>query len=308
MSRITGIVAVLGALLLGGCDSKPSTSSPPSGTSPSPAVTKSPDEPVPFDEPPPPPQSATAISDLEQVLKNAEPLPEPPLASPGNEHRPLLPDKSLLLELAPDPNNPGKKKPLRVLVATEICLRQGPLEVFMCRKGTKEHESIVRTAIDGRLIHAALIAAGGKPGSPVQFVDPKTQEEAYKPASGTTIDVKVHYRKEGQLHTHPAQDWIRDISTKKPMSHRWVFAGSRFIKNPDRPNDPDYYSANNGELISISNFMDSMLEVPVEVTRDDASLSFVAWTERLPTLLSKVWVILEPQPASAKASDNKSAR
>ena len=73
-----------------------------------------------------------------------------------------------------------------------------------------------------------------------------------------------------------------------------VFAGSRFLKNPDKPTDPEYYTANNGEVISISNFVDSMLEVPVEVSRDNADLSFDAMTEKIPPLLSKVWVILEP--------------
>src|SRR5712691_12828465 len=33
---------------------------------------------------------------------------------------------------------------MRVLVECEVCLREGPLELLMCRKQTKEHESIQR--------------------------------------------------------------------------------------------------------------------------------------------------------------------
>jgi hypothetical protein len=78
------------------------------------------------------------------------------------------------------------------------------------------------------------------------------------------------------------------------MAHDWVFAGSRFVKNPDRPNDPDYYCANNGEVICISNFQDSMLDLPVEVSREANDLIFDAIPAKIPPLRSMVWVILEP--------------
>lgn len=222
--------------------------------------------------------------------KDASPLPEVPKADPKSELKALLPDKTLYLETKPD-------KTKRILFVAEVCLREGQLEVLVCRKNTKEHESIIRTEVDARLIHAALIAAGAKPGSPVKFVNQQTGEPEYKPATGAKIAVSVSYSKEGKHYNHPAQEWIKDLKTKKPMAHEWVFAGSRFLKNPDKPTDPDYYTANNGEVISISNFVDSMLEVPVEVSRDNADLSFDAMTDKIPPLLSKVWVILEPVAA-----------
>ena len=225
--------------------------------------------------------------------KEAEALPEVPKADSKSELKALLPDKTLYLETKPD-------KTMRVIVEAEVCLREGPLEVFLCKKNTKEHEAILRTAPDARYLHAALIAAGGKPGSPVQFVNQNTGEADYKKATGTPIKVTVHYRKGGQLHTHPAQEWIRDMKTKKPMAHDWVFAGSRFMKNPDRPDDPPYYTANNGEVIAISNFVDSMLDLPVEISRDNVELNFVADTAKIPPLLSKVWVILEVMPEKKK--------
>lgn len=231
----------------------------------------------------------------EQPGKDAEPLPDPPKLTPGSEHKPLSADKTLLLELVPDSVDPTKKKATRVLVAADVCLRQGPLEVLLCKTNTKEHEAILRTSIDARLIHAALIAVGGKPGSPVQFINPKTDAPEYKPATGSPIAVTVVYRKGGKVHSHSAQEWILSRKTNKPMEHQWVFAGSRFMKNPDRPNDPDFYTANSGEVIAISNFTDSMLDLPVEISRDDATLSFVALTDRIPPLLSKVWVVLEPK-------------
>src|SRR5262245_40056292 len=60
----------------------------------------------------------------------------------------------------------------RVLVPAVVCFREGPLEALLCRKETKEHEAVVAADVDARLIHAALLAAGAKVGTPVQF-EPK---------------------------------------------------------------------------------------------------------------------------------------
>ena len=219
----------------------------------------------------------------------AEALPDPPKVSPDSELKPLNKEKTLYLEVT----KAGEK---RVLFAGEVCLREGILEVLVCKKQTKEHEAILRTDLDARFIHAALLAAGAKNGKPVQWINPKTEEPDYKPASGQTIRVSVNYTKGGKVFTHPAQEWIQDRSTNKLMTHEWVFAGSRFVKNPDRPEDPEHYMANNGEVIAISNFVDSMLDLPVRVSGDVDQLHFEAVTKKIPPIGSKVWVILEPVP------------
>lgn len=237
-----------------------------------------------FPQPVPPPK-ATAPGDPPEA--KPEPLPAVPQADPKSKLTPLNKEKTLYIEKLPNGDS-------RVLFASEVCLREGLLEVFLCKKNTKEHEAILRTDIDARFLHAALIGAGAAVGKPVQYLNPKTGEPEYKPASGQKIRVMLHYSMNGKTLTHPAQEWILDKKTKKPMAHDWVFAGSRFVKNPDRPNDPDYYSANNGEVISISNFPDSMLDLPVEVSREAADLNFDAVPAKIPPLKSQVWVILEP--------------
>ena len=219
--------------------------------------------------------------------KDAEPLPEAPKLDPKNNHVALSPDKTFLIEQNAD------KKFLRVLIATELCLREGPLEVFVCKKGTKEHEAILRVNVDAKLIHAALEAAGAKPGSPPQFINAKSEPD-FKPATGTKIKVIVHYKKDGKLHTHGAQEWIWNATKKKSIEVDWVFAGSQLLKDPDNPKAEPYYGANSGEVISISNFPYSMLDLPIEISKDDAVLNFQAKTDRLPPLFSKVWLILEP--------------
>ena len=230
---------------------------------------------------------------LAELRKLAEKRPEAPKSDPKNTLKPLTAQKNLFLEVAADPKNPGKVKPVRVLFHAEVCLTKGPLEVLLCRANTKEHEAILRTEVDARFIHAALVAAGGKPGTPVQFIDPKTMEPDYKPATGSPIDVTIHYSIKGKTKTVKAQQWITNMKTKKPMDYGWVFAGSRLLKNPDQPNAPAYYTANSGEYISISNFLDSMLEVPFKITDSDEALMYQINEKAVPPILSEVWVILQ---------------
>lgn len=127
--------------------------------------------------------------------------------------------------------------------------------------------------LDARSIHVALIAAGAKFGKTVRFVP------EYVPASGDTIKVTVTYNLDGKLLTKPAQYWIQNLRSKKDMEHDWVFAGSRFFKAPDDPDRPEYYCANNGEVISIANFTDSMLDLPVKSSKEQSELGFIANTD-----------------------------
>jgi hypothetical protein len=183
----------------------------------------------------------------------------------------------------------------RVLVDAYVCLREGMLEEFLCRRFTKEHEAILAADIDARDLHQALVLAGAEPGAPAEF------EPAYKPAHGTHIAIAVQYLKDGKTISHTAQQWVRDVEKKKPMTVDWVFAGSKLVNNPLEPGKPPSYLANQGDVISISNFDCSLLDLPVRSTDSNANLSYEAFTERIPPLETKVLVILEPvAPAKAE--------
>jgi hypothetical protein len=224
-----------------------------------------------------------------------EPLPDFPMVNPKNKQIPLHPDKkSIIAEGVPDEKDADKVKQIvRVGIVAEVCLREGPLEQFLCKKGTKEHEAVVRVDMDAKLVHLAIIAAGGKPGTPTGFIDPKTEQPKHTPATGSKVNVLVHYKKDGKLHTHRAQEWVWDVKRKAPIQYEWVFAGSEFIKDPTNPNAPPYYGANSGDIISISNFPYSTLEFPQAISKDDAQLTYEARTDRIPPLTSKIWVLVE---------------
>jgi hypothetical protein len=212
-----------------------------------------------------------------------EPKEVPPEKAPPipESYKPLNKGKTIFFEKTED----GTR---RVHLLAEVCLREGQLEVLLCKAMTKEHEAILRIDADARDIHMALIAAGAKPGSPVKYV-PK-----YTPANGTPIKITLTYRMQGKVVTVPATDWVRDIKTKKPLGHEWVFAGSKFFQDPEDPKAPPYYCANNGEVISLSNFPDSMLDLPVNSPKDASELIFEINTSSVPPQLSPVLITLEP--------------
>jgi hypothetical protein len=216
----------------------------------------------------------------QRVEMEEEPPPEkdPPIPEAWKA---LNKDKTLFFEKTAN----GQR---RVHLVTQVCLREGQLEVLICKANTKEHESILHIDIDARDIHTALIAAGAKPGTTVKFVP------EYKAATGDIIRVTLTYYKDGKLLSNkPAQTWIQHVKTLKDMEHDWVFAGSRLFKFPDEPDKPPYYCANNGEVVSIANFTDSMLDLPVMSSKEAAELGYVANKERIPPLKTKVIVTLE---------------
>lgn len=172
-----------------------------------------------------------------------------------------------------------------VIVAGEVGLRRGPLEMFACPAGTKEHEAIVAVKARPFVVHAGLLSIGAKPGHPARF------QPEYAPATGDTIEVRVRWQTEqNELQTKEAQSWVRDAKTDKPMDQQWVFAGSSLHKDP--ATGKEYYAADAGDMICVSNFPTAMLDVPVSSSHSDEALLFEAHTDQIPPRGTKVQLLL----------------
>ena len=92
----------------------------------------------------------------------------------------------------------------RVLLRTKVVLQRGVLEMLVCLRQTKEHESILAINAEAYVIHAALLALGAVPGRPVQFAP------EYHPPTGQRINVFVQWKDiRGRLQRLAAQQWIR---------------------------------------------------------------------------------------------------
>lgn len=135
------------------------------------------------------------------------------LADEDAPDRPPAPPQSVSLDIEPAATakklNPSGTVLLdaankKVVLRGELCLREGLLEMLVCKAKTKEHESIVSVDADAYVIHAALMALSAKPGTPVKF------QPEFTPPTGQKIDIYLGWTDEfGRPHRYPAQKLIR---------------------------------------------------------------------------------------------------
>jgi hypothetical protein len=210
-------------------------------------------------------------------------------ADPSAELKRLLPDSDVWID--------SKNK--QVVMQGEVCLTRGPLEMFAVTKGTKEHEAVVAVNTKAYVVHSALLALGARSGSPVKY------EPKFTPPTGAKIDIWVYWTDDkGKQHKARAQDWVKDVKTKKPMTYPWVFAGSGFYV--DEATKKQYYMAEAGDFICVSNFPDAMLDIPIESTSDNDDLMYEAFTDNIPPRGTKVTLVLIPE-IEKKLAEKKSS-
>ncbi|MDR1053599.1 MAG: YdjY domain-containing protein, partial [Planctomycetaceae bacterium] len=193
---------------------------------------------------------------------------------------PLVGDVDKLVQLHPKDRIWLEREVGAVVITGRVVLREGMLELFACKVNSKEHESIISIRVLPELIHAALLAVGAENGKPVQM------KPEFVAPSGDEIEVRVKWRgQDGQIKESSAQDWIWDNANskeddKKPMKTNWVFTGSQQYKDEEGNN---HYLANEtGELFGLSNFVGSILDVPIESSADNDKLMFSCFTEKIP--------------------------
>lgn len=96
------------------------------------------------------------------------------------------------------------KKNKRVLLKTHVVLQKGALEMLICKKQTKEHESILSIDAQAYVIHTGLLALDAKPGTPFRI------DTEYHAPTGQKIDIFLNWTDgEGKAHREPARSWIR---------------------------------------------------------------------------------------------------
>ncbi|WP_417391742.1 YdjY domain-containing protein [Gimesia sp.] len=97
----------------------------------------------------------------------------------------------------------------KLLLKTHVCLQEGVLEMLLCKKQTKEHESILSIESPATAIHAGLLAIGAKVGSPVKFT-PK-----FQPPQGQKLDIVLVWKdKAGKEQREVAQHWVRTATSR----------------------------------------------------------------------------------------------
>jgi hypothetical protein len=175
-----------------------------------------------------------------------------------------------------------------VWIDAEVVLTEGSLELLLCPKRTKEHESILAAEIAPRQFQLALLGVGAVPGATARF------EPSFEPPRGQKIRIQCEYERDGQRVRDDARDWIRSPArTNSPQpKFDFVFAGSRFLRIPGESRVR--WLGDDGDVICVANFPGSIVDVNLQSTASNDALLFEAWTDRIPPKGTKVRVILQP--------------
>ncbi len=221
---------------------------------------------------------------LSQLQADMQPEYEDP-----RKQEPVFPVPDHWVKLSPDYPVFADLQAKQVIVDGQIIQNHAMLEMFACPiHSGKDHESIVGVFSNSRLVHAALLAVGAKVGKPASF-DPE-----FKPASGTTIRIKAEWEDEQkQRQSIDVKQWIRNIQTKEVLQVDWVFGGSMIYKDPDTGRE--YYMAEGGELICVSNFSTATMDLPAASSAEAVNQVFEANTDKIPPLGTPVRLFLVPE-------------
>ncbi|MFK7768381.1 MAG: YdjY domain-containing protein [Mariniblastus sp.] len=217
----------------------------------------------------------------ERVSYEMDEEPEPPESDPidipKNWTR-VLEEQELWIDV----------KNKQVMVGGKVCLKAGPLEMFICPEGSKEHESVIAAKAMASQVHRALLALDVKPGKPSSW------NPTYRPVHGPVIEIDLMYRDPDskKIITENAKKWIRNTKTKKAMTQQWVFGGSEFWEDPDT--GEKVYYADSGEMVCLSNFSTASIDVNVKSSESNANLLFDAFTANIPPVGTRVYMIFKP--------------
>jgi hypothetical protein len=179
----------------------------------------------------------------------------------------------------------------RAILKARVVLREGVLEHLLCLKGTKEHEAILATDAAPYQIHTVLLLTGAEPVHPVRFVP------RFEPPAGTPIAIELQWRQAGTIHETDARQWVKDEKANKPLAIDWVFAGSDFYDDP--VTKTKRYAADDGDLFTVANFANAILDLPIASSANDTDRVFSANTDKIPPLGTEVFLIMGPRSNKA---------
>jgi biopolymer transport protein ExbD len=184
-------------------------------------------------------------------------------------------------------------------VQCKVALTDGPLEFLVCRAGTKDYESVLSTAAVPSSLHGLLLAMGLAPGKPARTLYPDGDQPLVLPPRGPKLTLTVRWTDEKNVvHEMPAQELLStrqaDPNDKNPpqMPDHWVFVGSYVAPNGM------YLADREGEMISVSNFGASVIDVPFESSDKNDRLSYRANTEKIPAKGTAVELVIQVTPGA----------
>jgi len=213
---------------------------------------------------------------------------------------------------APKPDTSAATKPARktirfkhlsvdlarrqIVMSAEVCTREGALEFLVCKAGTKEYESVLKTSAPGARLHGALLMLGLTQGKPARWSG-QDETARFLPPQGPALKILLRWKdKKGKAHEAAAASWLAPAGDKTvPVPEQWIFVGSDVLP------DGRYLADLDGEIISVANFASAVIDVPFESSNKNALLDYVANTKVIPPVGTAVEVVIRPLPNAGKS-------
>ncbi|MEN0019536.1 MAG: YdjY domain-containing protein [Planctomycetota bacterium] len=168
------------------------------------------------------------------------------------------------------------------------------LEVIVCAEDSREHESLVATALKPSHLHAAMLLAGFEPGAPGGW---QTVGDSIESVLPTGDAVRVMLVVDGQWST--PTEWITNVEpggtafADAYSQSSWVFAGSRPVdRGPIR-----YDADGTGQIIGLHTFGSEVVAFE-NVLSPEASIEAPEWiadARTVPVRGTPVTVVLTRQ-------------
>ena len=173
-----------------------------------------------------------------------------PFAKNSEGLQPLNSSGTVLLDLK------GK----RLLLKSEVVLREGLLELLVCLKRSKEHESILSVDTPAQIVHAGLLALGAKQGTHVRW------EPEFQAATGQPIDIFFSWTDaEDKPHRVPAQSWVRH-ATRRYFVQKFESPPKGF----KIPSDSELkWDSKNGELLWYGPMSEAQRDAALKISQDE---------------------------------------
>jgi biopolymer transport protein ExbD len=168
-----------------------------------------------------------------------------------------------------------------------VVLREGPLELFVCSEGTREHESVIAVRAQPADVTFALALLGLAPGKPGYT----TEGGAFSPPAGEVLAITCRFQgADGKTHEVPAHRLLRLAGSESGLDRTidWVYVG--------RAETEALRAANReGTVVCLSNFREAVIDVPFESTSDNAALVYEANPKVVPAPGTAVELVLRPE-------------
>ena len=160
------------------------------------------------------------------------------------------------------------------------------LEVICCTPNTREHESLLVTNAKPSLIHAALLAAGFKPGAPGGWKF-ENEQIVGVPPTGDGLRITFGYTgRDGHEQQADPGAWVVNLATREPIvpkgtPARFVFAGSKII---ERAGEGAVYDADgSGQVIGLHTFGSEVIAWP-KTMHHEAQVQAPEWVADLDSM------------------------